>query len=54
MLASLASSMAETILGRGERLIGTGRLLEGASNTNFVLQGGRLLDTRRYLRVVVY
>ncbi len=40
------SLVLEMILG-GWRLLDTGRLLEGASNTNATLQGRRLLDTKR-------
>ena len=42
MLASLACSKVEAILGKGQGGASNrhGRLLEEASNTNFVFQGG--------------
>ena len=39
--------MVEAIL--GGHLLDTGHLLEGVSNTDFLPQGGSLLDTRRLI-----
>ena len=58
LLALLASSRAETILGRGGGGVSNRRgayIRGGASNTNFALQGGKhILERRRYLRVGIY